>query len=331
MSDLVYSPTLSPQTAAGYRLIRDACGLVSLPNRRVIELTGIDRKGWLQGQATNDLRNLLPGGYMQFCLCSPTGQLEGIYGLWNLPDKFVIICDTVSADVLLHRTSKMVVLEDVVAKEPDSHLFVIQGPAASAEVAQFVELPQLDSSQAEIEGTPVDLLRSNRTGSGGWILLAPSSATGLKDRIEKTFKPVDAEAYRIACLEFGTPVMGVDTDSKTLPPELGPAFTSANISYKKGCYVGQEVLMRMYSRGHANRQWMGIYTDELVLPGSPISTRRRADAGTVTSAFESPDFGYIAAGFIRREVAYTGEEVTIQSEGRSVAGELVEMPILRLG
>jgi folate-binding Fe-S cluster repair protein YgfZ len=95
--------------------------------------------------------------------------------------------------------------------------------------------------------------------------------------------------------------------------------------------MGQEVMMRIHSRGQVNRIWMGLYTDALVRPGDTIKHRNRADAGVVTSAFDSPDYGFIAAAYIRRESAYEGEQVTVVTAEGEVGAELLQMPILRVG
>ncbi|MFX6234584.1 tRNA-modifying protein YgfZ, partial [Acinetobacter baumannii] len=63
-------------------------------------------------------------------------------------------------------------------------------------------------------------------------------------------------------LRAGNPRLGGDTTQKTLPPELGPAFESRTVSYTKGCYMGQEVLMRIHSRGHTNRTWVCLTSAE---------------------------------------------------------------------
>ncbi|MBL8087726.1 MAG: hypothetical protein JNM85_06605 [Chthonomonas sp.] len=314
-----------------YRLIRDDCGILELTQRQAVILTGGDRNGWLQGQITNDLRYFAPGAFLQFCLCSATGQLEAIGSLWAMDDELVVITDPAGAEVLLRRADKMVILEEVSAVPSPDRLICVQGPNATERLGDLVSLPQLNSVTAEILGVPVRVLRSNRTGSGGWVVMVPAGGDRLVAELADRFPTIASEAYAMASMEFGSPQFGVDTDSKTLLPELGAAFESATISYKKGCYLGQEVLMRLHSRGHVNRQWMGMYTDTLVTPGDAITHARRPDAGVITSAFESPDFGFIAAGYVRREVAYSGEEVTVQSASGTVGAELVEMPILRLG
>jgi len=331
MSDLATDAGLSPEILKSYRLLRDECGRVDLPDRRMVELVGDDAIGWLQGQATNDLRNLQPGAYLNFCLCKPTGQIEAVCSLWVLEGRTIVMSDSAGIEVLLDRLQKFVILERVTATRPDVQLIFIQGPMATSYLGEFIALPQLNCGTGTVEGVDVTVLRSNKTGSGGWVVVVPNEANAVVSHVTKGLGSISREAYRIACLEFGTPAMGIDIDSKVLPPELGKAFESAHINYKKGCYMGQEVLMRIYSRGHTNRTWMGLFTASPVAPGDTITHSRRGEAGVITNFAESPDMGYIAAGFIRREVAYNGELVQVQTAQGPVEAEIQHMPLLELG
>ena len=71
-------PAASDRLTQDYDLLRDSSAIVELPPLAVIELSGEDRKGWLQGQATNDVRQLDLGASTRFCICEPTGQIIAI-------------------------------------------------------------------------------------------------------------------------------------------------------------------------------------------------------------------------------------------------------------
>lgn len=315
----------------GYRLLREECGLVDLSGHRAIRLTGEDAKGWLQGQVTNDLRKLEPGGSLGFCLCKPTGQLEAICTIWSLGDHFIVLADERGASALLDRVDKMVILEDVRATTFEGSLLSVQGPGATRSLSSLVTLPALDVGLGTLEGAEVTVLRSNRSGYGGWdILLGPDASKAVR-KLSKQFPAVSSEAYLTAGLEFGLPVLGVDTDEKTLPPELGQNFVNANISYSKGCYTGQEVLMRIQSRGHTNRTWVGLLADERIEPGDEIAHLAREDAGRVTRASLSPEFGWIAAAMLRNEAAFPGEIVRVRRGSIEFEAEVQPMPLLRIG
>lgn len=315
----------------GYRLLREECGLVDLSGHKAIVLTGEDAKGWLQGQATNDLRKLEPGGSLGFCLCRPTGQLEAICTIWSLPDRFIVVADDAGAQAMLDRVAKMVILEDVQAVPFEGSILSIQGPGATRSLTDLVTLPALDAGIGSLEGAESIFLRSNRSGYGGWDLLLPSDGAKAARKIKKQFAAIPEESFHAASLEAGLPIFGVDTDEKTLPPELGQAFVNATISYTKGCYTGQEVLMRIYSRGHTNRTWVALLADERMERGDILAHLGRDEVGRVTRAAFSPEFGWIAAAMVRNEAAFAGEVVRLRRGSIEFEAEVQEMPLLRFG
>jgi folate-binding protein YgfZ len=271
------------------------------------------------------------GASSAFCLCEPTGQIVAVCELWSVDDRFLITLPEPSVAGFLKRTVDMVIMEDVEAFDFTSQfcLFSIQGPTATAELGKFLELPSLDGGSATLDGAPVFVLRCNRTGMGGWDVWVPAEATGALKKIRKSFPAIGSAAYEIARLESGIPVFGADYDLKTLPPELGPAFTARHVSYNKGCYTGQEVLMRIHSRGHTNRTWVGLIAEAPIEPGAIVKHSLRADAGKVTSSVFSPDYGHIGAAVLRNEIALDGERVTVETENGEVGAEVRIMPILR--
>jgi folate-binding protein YgfZ len=332
MSDRLVQDPISPSTAEGYELLRGGCGRYELKNSALFELTGEDRKAWLQGQITNDMRNLQPGGSMAFCLCSPTGQTEAVGDLWSVDDRYLIRMHRAASSAFQHRLDHMIIMEDVVARDltPAYRLVCLQGPYATAQLREHLELPHLDASVSQFKGVEVICLRSNRTGLGGWDLLVPNEAEEAWKALESAFAPIDERAFNIARLEAGIPRFGEDIDARVLPPELGPWFESKHVSYQKGCYTGQEVLMRIHSRGHTNRTWMALISDQPMAVGDRVAHRDREDAGTITSAEFSPQFGFIAGAMIRREAAFDGEVVTVQTQDGSVEAEVREFPLLDL-
>jgi len=330
MSDVLNG--LSEQTLADYDRLRDECGLLDLPSLALVEMTGDDRKGWLQGQSTNDLRRLESGNYSAFCLCAATGHVQAVVEAWAASDRFLITTAKETLAAVLQRVDQMVILEDVAARDASSEyrLLSVQGPLATQRLGEMMHLPSLDAGESRLGDAKVYCLRSDRTGLGGWDIWVPANEEKAVKTISAAFEPINHEAYNIARLEAGIPFFGADLNERTLPPEMGPAFEAKHISYKKGCYVGQEVLMRIHSRGHTNKTWVGLSADGPLEIGGQVSHPSRPDAGVVTSAALSPDYGHIGAAMVRREAAFNGELVRVQTERGEVEAEVRIMPILRL-
>src|SRR5437764_5988678 len=73
-----------------YRLIRESCARIDFSGISKLRLTGEDRKGWLQGQITNDLRDLQDGGFIKFCILTPTGQIVADCDLWSAGEEYIV-------------------------------------------------------------------------------------------------------------------------------------------------------------------------------------------------------------------------------------------------
>jgi folate-binding protein YgfZ len=314
-----------------YDLLRDDSGLLDLSHVALLAMKGDDRKGWLQGQATSDLRKLENGASNVFCLTAISGHLVSVCEVWALSDRLLLTVPVSTRDSVLKRAEQMVIMEDVVAQDVSQsyRMLSIQGPTATSRISRMMPLPSLDAGESEFNGAQVFALRSNRTGLGGWDLWISAHETAAIQAITHEFKAIGKEAYNIARLEAGIPLFGVDMGEKNMPPEMGRAFEERHVSYTKGCYMGQEVLMRIHSRGHTNRTWVGLTSECALEVGASVSHLRRPDAGVVTSAAFSPDFGYIGAAMLRNEAAFDGEAVQVATSHGPVEAEVKQMPILR--
>lgn len=314
-----------------YTLLRESCGLLTSSPIRLIEVKGDDRKAWLQGQITNDMRQLGPAGSMGACMCSPTGQMVAALRLWHLNDAYFLATHRDALQAVMGRFDQMVIMEDVEARSMDElQLASVQGPEATRWLAERLDLPTMDAAYAPLGPHQILALRADHSGLGGWDLwYAPEAAKDVATLLQE-LEPIDDSGLKIAQLESGIPRWNQDMNAKTLPPEMGPAFSSRMIHYQKGCYTGQEVLMRIHSRGHTNKTWVGLYTDEVVPEGSLVRFGSRDDAGVVTASGFSPKLGPIAAAMMRNEAAHDGEVVVVQTPNGPVESEVRAMPLFRL-
>lgn len=236
----------------------------------MFRLTGQDAGEWLQGQTTQDLRRIEDGLSVVGCLCRPTGQLEDIVRIRQEGESWLVLAER--PDLFLKRVNDFVIMEDVTAERLSGMVISIQGPEVEA-VGVWIE--------------------SDRTGIGGFDAVVDA----VPARAE-----VSPEGWNLATLAAGEPLLGIDCDDRTLPPELGEAFEKKAISYAKGCYAGQEVLMRIHSRGHTNKTLVGLRSKE------------RLEASVHRSAFH-PEIGWLASATLRNEVLANG---IIEMEGQSV-------------
>ncbi len=259
----------------GYRELRTSAVIVDLPGLQIFRLSGADHLSWLQGQCTNDVRRLESQVSLDFCLTKPTGQILSICHAWKSEDGMLIATD--EPTVLIERVTETVIMEDVTLTRIDD-MVCVQGPKS--------------------QPCP-GALKCDWIGSGGFLL--PRTC-------DLSLPTLSDEAWNLATLECGHPLKGIDFNAKTLPPELGPAFDSQFVSYEKGCYTGQEVLMRIKSRGHTNKTWVGLRSESALVAGASV-THTGNVVGTVHRTALSPVLGHIATATLKNVAAKDGTEI----------------------
>ncbi len=171
------------------------------------------------------------------------------------------------------------------------------------------------------------------SGLPGFDLFVPNAALGaVADKLSAAAKglggcAVGWTAWETVRIESGIPRFGADMDETNLPLESG--IESRAIAYDKGCYIGQEVINRIHSIGHVNRELRGLRlpVSVAVLPvrGDKLFHSGR-DVGYITSAVNSPKFGKIALGYVRREAANPGNELKLQSANGDTSAKVAELP-----
>lgn len=133
---------------------------------------------------------------------------------------------------------------------------------------------------------------------------------------------ISDELYETLRIENGIPKFGVDMDETTIVPELG---IDGLISYKKGCYIGQEIIARIYFRGHVAKRLAGIVSADSLDPGSELTSPEGKPAGRVTSVTYSPKLGKtIALAYVRYDFLAAGTEL-LAGEARA---EVTDLPFI---
>ncbi len=132
-----------------------------------------------------------------------------------------------------------------------------------------------------------------------------------------------AQEIEIRRVEAGLPRYGVDVSEDYFPFE---ANLERTLSFDKGCYVGQEVVVRATTRGGAKKKLVGLKSAEPLAPGAVVAAEARAEAGLVTSAVISPVFGPIALGYVHHTLWAPGTRVQVGGRDAEVCG----LPFVRV-
>lgn len=268
-----------------------------VPLRRdVLRLTGRDRQSFLQGMVSNDVLSLTPGqGCYAFHLTSK-GQVLADALITCLADALLLITEPGWGQALTDSLEHHLVMERVkITTELDLEVFLFGGAVA----------------------TPLGPEGTNTRSDGLFVQSALGVLAMDGAAIPASATQVTADVLEGLRIELGIPRGKADFDTTTLAPETGQAARA--IHYKKGCYVGQEVVARIDARGHTNRGLVGFYTEGLATPGTQVLVGD-AVVGKVTSIAIGPRVGRpIALGYVRNEHREAGTVVQIDGISAVVA------------
>jgi folate-binding protein YgfZ len=212
----------------------------------------------------------------------------------------------------------------------------VHGPGASRAVEKTVEgaqalagWPQYRHTQYELAGEPVSLVRIDQLGVPGYcIYLERSREAAAISALESNGAiRVGDDALAAARIEAGYPVFGIDMTEDTIPLEA--QIEDRAISFTKGCYVGQEVVIRVLHRGQGRvaKKLVGLRARGAVRSGARLRSGER-EVGFVTSAAESPRLGMVALGYVHRDFVTAGTPVDVESGSTRVAATVTERPML---
>lgn len=297
---------------AEYLALRTAAGLVS-GLHEAVSVTGGDAFSFLQSLVSQDLQQP-EGSVVRSFLLGPQGKLRAL--LWVLigSAEFVLVTDAGSGSQLTEDLRRYRIRVDAEVSDPVA-VGEVWGPAARDTLGGSIG-----------EGWQRD--------STGWTASIPLAGLDriLTDALDESAL-VDRGAVRVGRLaattvriEAGEPVMPTDVDESTIPQETG--LVEESVSFTKGCYLGQELVARIDSRGRVNRHLRGLIIKENLLPPTGAPVYREGDqVGELGSVGESLNLrAPVALGLLRREVN-PGDEVQIRWDGGATVATVGELPL----
>ena len=326
-------------TAAGFTdpqteltALHMGCGVYDLGFRTRISLTGGDRVRWLNGMVTNNIRDLAADRGAYAFLLNPQGHILGDLHAYNRRESVLVDTDRNQVGKILATFDHYIIMDDVEVKNLSEELTTLGvGGPKSREVlaAAGFTLPDLQPLQvADIswQGLDCTLVRSEDALRESYeIWSAPAGIKQLWDALLAAgATPVGCEALEAQRIIAGIPLYGVDIRERDLPQETEQTRA---LNFNKGCYVGQEIVERIRSRGAVHRKFTGFVVEGAgqIAPAAKIIAGEK-EVGEITSVTSLPvarGVKTVALGYIRREIGLPGREVTIAGAKAIV----VQMPL----
>jgi folate-binding protein YgfZ len=326
-----------------YREVAEECvgtrtglALFDLSHRGKIELTGKEAALFLHNLSTNDVKNLAYSCGCETFLCNAQARVLAsalAYHLKIFRDQLLSaghesfwldldpgLLEKVAQHLDRHLISEIVDITDRTREFCHLHLAgPLAPPALAAEgIAALAENELVQDGYAE---NTMQIRRRDRLGVPGFDIVCPRERSARQWNFwrERGAVPAGLDTYDVLRIEAGTPVYGKDIDENNLAPEVGR--TAQAISYAKGCYLGQEPIVRVRDLGHVNRVLTGLVIEgqEFVPSGTKI-VREGKEVGHVTSSVFSPRTGQVLAlAYLRRGNTDPGTSVEIGRREGTVA------------
>lgn len=327
--------------AREYEAVRAGAGLIDFSHRALLQFTGPDRLPFLQGMLSNDLRTLKPFDGQQATLLTQQGKVVAdVRVLCAMNSFYLDFWENLKEKILAHLNRYLIADEvEIADRSAEYGVLSIQGPRAAALLRDLVgsaELPTqpMGHAMVNINGSAICVVNADHTGEKGFDLIIPATdmvtiASRLTEAGRKlSAKWVGAEALNVLRIEAGIPRYGIDFNEDNLLLEVG---LEGAVSFTKGCYLGQEVVERIRSRGHVNKKLLGLLVEGKTAPGAgSVIEAAGKTVGTVTSSVISPRQNQpIALAYLHKDFWTPGAEVCVQNAGTKNRAIVTALPFVR--
>jgi tRNA-modifying protein YgfZ len=278
----------------GYDALRTGAAWLDVSARGKIKLLGEDRARLLHAMTTNHIQQLTPGAGCYAFFLTVQGRILADVNVLCRPDHFLLDLESETREKVYQHLDHYIIADDVTLENVSGSTIALEGPKA-AEVLHAVGAPTPEVEYSSAKWGTRLVVRLNTTGSPGFFVFAPEAEKAeLIAQLEAAGAVAgDAEAFNVVRLEHGKARYGEDLSERFLAQEANQPHA---LHFSKGCYLGQEIVERVRSRGQIHRVLKPLVLDtkEPPAPGTKLETTE------ITSAAYSPALDKVVAlGYVR--------------------------------
>jgi folate-binding protein YgfZ len=299
---------------AEFALLRQSCGLFPLGWRAKVSVTGKDRVRWLHNMVTNNVRDLpLNRGNYNFVL-NAQGRILGDIYIYNRGESLVIDTDRSQVEPLLAAMKRFIIMDKVEMSVGPVSALAICGPNAETVLrASGTDTTGMEPLEVRDLGDECCFVRGPENKPGWyewWLPVREGKFVGIGIPPGEDVSYVGTQALEWWRVVQGIPQYGQDIRERDLPQETEQMHA---INFTKGCYIGQEIVERIRSRGQVHRKFTGFEFED----GPPVLAKAEAEGrvvAEVTSIATVPTPSgerNIGLGYVRREAVATGSQVEL--------------------
>ena len=291
-----------------YEVVREGgAGLIDLSALRGrIRVSGSEATIFLNGLITNDIKNATENSWLPAVFPTVQGRLIGAVRILRSDSGFLIDTESASHEAVLKTISR----------------FTLAGDFHVSDVSDEIALLSVQGKRAREVITADDgiVIRATHTGEDGYDVLTTVPLT--EKLVAAGAKPVTRETLETLRIEAGIARHGKDMDETNVVLETN---LDDAVSYTKGCYVGQEIIVRIKHRGHVAKKLTGL-TLEAEVEEPVITSEDGKEIGRITSTTYSPKLNsHIALGYVRYEYLAAGTKV----KAGAISGTVTDLPFVR--
>lgn len=296
--------------STGYAALRESASWRDVSSRTKIRVQGPDAARLLHALTTNHIQQLEPGHGCYAFFLDAQGHILADASVLRRQEDFWLDAEPEVRNFLLEHLDRYIIADDVTPQDVTDcwAAIAVEGPSA-AQILTVLKMPvptRLGQHAPWGEGL---VARLDLSGVPGYVIyVPPERQEALVRELEQAgavmATPEDARTVRI---EQGKPRLGEDMDERHLPQETQALYA---VHFNKGCYLGQEIVERVRSRGRVKRLLVRLQIDSQGPP--PPDTP--CGGGQITSAVFSPGWGKVAA------LAYVEASLAVPETILEVAG-----------
>jgi folate-binding protein YgfZ len=308
---------------AEFQALLSGCGVYDLSGRAKIAVTGGDRVRWMNGMVSNNVRDLAPGHGVYAFMLNAQGRIQADLYIFQRGDSLLVDTERAQREKVLQLFDRYIIADDVEIADISGTLTAlgVAGPE-SRQILERAGMAVPDLAPLELCSPKCDcpcgclectLVRGDAAAVTSYeIWLAPDKKKVIWDALVAAgARPSGTTTLNLFRISRGIPQFGVDIRERDLPQETGQTRA---LNFTKGCYLGQEIVERIRSRGAVHRQFTAFLVEgALPEPGSKILAEEK-EVGEITSGAILPlprGDRAVALGYLRREAA--GKDLRVGS------------------
>ena len=275
--------------------------------RGLIAVWGKEAGRFLNGLVTNDVEKLEDGAQLRAAFPNAQGRLLAAVRVIRTGDRFLFETEETTHEKVFNNLFR----------------FTFAGDFFVEDLSEKYLYFEVQSAEFKVQSS--DLIKFESKVGADYFVPVEAAEGFIRELREQHAVEVSDQTYEVLRVENGIPRYGFDMDETTIVPELG---IDGQISYNKGCYIGQEIIARIYFRGHVAKQLRGVILDNenaKAEPGDELKSLEGKNAGRITSVAFSPKLQKtIALAFVRYDYLAEATELKVNEE----AVKVKELPFI---